>query len=526
MVRSMDCLRPFGRFIELGKRDFYANTHIGLRPMRRNVSYFGVDVDQLIGEHRQLTRTLFGEIMTLFAQGDLVALPHRVFAGDHTDEAFRLMQRSGHIGKIVVTPPAKPTLAETGGRFPVDADGFHVIIGGTGGFGMATAEWLAGRGARRLALVSRSGRIAEADAERLALLRDKGVELIIEAVDVTDHAALAQFLRTARTAPVKGIIHAAMVLDDRLMEGVDSASLQMVLAPKVTGALNLEKALEDLDLDYLLLYSSATTLFGNPGQYSYVAANGFLDGLARRLRERGVRALAVAWGGIEDAGYLARNIGADANLKRRFASSLIAAKTALDGLDWAFDEDGQQMTGCCAIARIDWTMARRELPATRTPAYDLIGAKGGTRQAGDATALLEKLRALPAAEVPDALLDIVVEEIARVLRLPPKEIDRHRALAEIGMDSLMMLELRTTVEEVLHIELPMMSLSSGITPADVARRVAPLITGEKEQLAVPGAIVSLSGSHFADEAAATTVDERQAALTNVLERVRKLEGPL
>ena len=528
MVRSMDCLRPFGRFIELGKRDFYANTHVGLRPLRRNLSYFGVDVDQLIGEHKELTRTLFSEIMQQFARGDLVALPHRVFQGNHVDEAFRLMQHSGHVGKIVVNPATKPTLAETRGRFPVDPEGLHVIIGGTGGFGMATAEWLAGRGARHVALCNRSGQVAaEADDARLAALRDNGVEIFVKAVDATDGTALAQFLRDAgRAAPVKGIVHAAMVLDDRLMEGIDLSSLRTVLAPKVGGALNLERAIKGLELDYLLLYSSATTLFGNPGQFNYVAANGFLEGLARRLRGQGVPALAVAWGGIEDAGYLARNIGLDSNLKRRFASSLISARTALDGLDWAYDEAGRQTTACCAIARIDWTMARRELVATRAPAYDLISTRGGARQSSDATAILEKLRGLPAAEMADALLDIVVEEMARVLRLPPKEIDRHRPLSEIGMDSLMMLELRTTVEEVLQIELPMMSLSSGITPADVARRVAPLVAGEKEQLAVPGAIVSLSGSHFAAEAEATTVDERQAALTAVLDRARRLEGPL
>jgi hypothetical protein len=90
----------------------------------------------------------------------------------------------------------------------------------------------------------------------------------------------------------------------------------------------------------------------------------------------------------------------------------------------------------------------------------------------------------------------------------------------------MMLELRTTVEAVLQIELPMMSLSSGITPADVARRVAPLVTGEREHPAAPGTLVSLSASHFATEAEATTVEEQHAAVSAVLERVRELEGPL
>ena len=129
-------------------------------------------------------------------------------------------------------------------------------------------------------------------------------------------------------------------------------------------------------------------------------------------------------------------------------------------------------------------------------------------------------------EATEALLGIVVEEIARVLRLPPKEVDRHRPLAEIGMDSLMMLELRTTVEAALQIELPMMSLASGITPADVARRVAPLINGDGRSEAVPGTLVALSTSHFASEADASTTTVRRAAVSAVLERVRDLEGRL
>ena len=158
MIRSMDCLRPFGRFVELGKRDFYANTHLGLRPFRRNLTYFGVDVDQLIVEHRDLTQRLFGELVALFAHGELTPLPHRVFEGEHIGDAFRLMQRSGHIGKIVVRPAVyRQRPAAGGGRFPVDAAGLHVVVGGTSGFGLATAAWLAERGARHLVLASRSG---------------------------------------------------------------------------------------------------------------------------------------------------------------------------------------------------------------------------------------------------------------------------------------------------------------------------------------------------------------------------------
>ena len=527
MARSMDCLRPFGRFIELGKRDFYANTHVGLRPLRRNLSYFGVDIDQLIGEHEDLARRLFAELIPLFASGELVPLPYRVFDADHIADAFRLMQRSGHIGKIVVTAPRHASASSVaGGKFPVATDAIHVVIGGTSGFGLSTAAWLAERGATQLVLASRAAQLTADDLTKVDAWRARGIDVAVERLDVSDGTALADFLRrTAARGPIRGIVHAAMVLDDRLIEGIDAAAIESVMQPKVRGALNLERAVVGLDLDYLLLYSSATTLFGNPGQYNYVAANGFMEGLARRLQKRGVPALAVAWGGIEDAGHLSRNIGADTTLKKRFASSLITAQTALDRLDWLYDGDGRQTTACCAIARMDWGMAKRELAAVRGPMFGNIGASAGTRHTAEGAAIVERLRTLPPDEAIDGLADIVVEEIARVLRLPRKEIDRHRPLAEIGMDSLMMLELRNTVEESLGITLPMMSLSSGIAPMDVARRLLPLITGEKSEQPLPSSLMALAASHAATEAEATALDDQQAAVAAVLERVRELEGP-
>ncbi|WP_421998993.1 SDR family NAD(P)-dependent oxidoreductase [Reyranella sp.] len=525
MIRSMDCLRPFGRFIELGKRDFYANTHVGLRPLRRNLSYFGVDVDQLLGEHRDVACRLFAEVIELMASGDLAPLPYRSFEAAHVTDAFRLMQRAGHIGKIVVKSGGAAAAKPQAGAFPVDPQGVHIVIGGTSGFGLATAAWLVGRGARHIVLASRSATLSEADGARLDLLRRQGAEIAIEAVDVTMAGALPPFLhRAAAGRAIKGIVHAAMVLDDRLIEGMDAEAIDFVLRPKVQGALHLEAAVRGLDLDYLLLYSSATTLFGNPGQFNYVAANGFLEGLARSLQRRGVPALAVAWGGIEDAGYLSRNIATDANLKKRFAANLIAAKTALDGLDWLYDEKGRQTLACCAIARIDWATAKRELAATRSPIFGAIAAGTSARQSMDSAAVVQRLRALPPDEAIDTLATMVVEEIARVLRLPPKEVDRHRPLVEIGMDSLMMLELRTTVEESLGIELPMMSLSSGIAPLDVARRIAPLIRGE-EAPSVPGPLLTLMASHAAAEAEATDLADRQAAVATVLEKVRELDRP-
>jgi len=466
--------------------------------------------------------------MELFSKGQLAPLPHRIFAGEYTSDAFRFMQRSAHIGKIVITPATRPTEAPRSiGRFPVSTEGLHVVIGGTSGFGLATAEWLVERGARHLALVSRTASLSDEAKAEVDKLRDAGAKITVAAVDVTDLGALQRFFQKMQASiPINGIVHAAMVLEDRLIEGLDQESIEKVLQPKVQGALNLERLCRDLPLDYLLLYSSATTLLGNPGQFNYVAANAYMEGVAQRARADGLPALAVAWGGIEDVGYLAKNINASASLKKRFATSLVTARVALDALDLAFDAEGRPKTAFLSIAQIDWAMARRELAATRAPKFAAVIPGAGARQTTDAAATLEKLRTMSLEDASAAMLEIVVDEIARVLRLLPKEVDRHRPLADIGMDSLMMLELRATVETALQIQLPMMSLANGITPSDIARRVAGLIIGGSQQETVPGHLMALSTSHMASDTEATDSDEQLAAARAILERSRTIEGPL
>jgi acyl carrier protein len=315
---------------------------------------------------------------------------------------------------------------------------------------------------------------------------------------------------------------------------MDREAIDTVLQPKVTGALHLTEAARDLSLDYLMFYSSATTLLGNPGQFNYVAANGFLEGLAQQGRLQGLPTLAVAWGGIEDVGYLSRNLSANASLRKRFASSMITAAAALDALDLACDTKGRLTTATLAIARIDWAMARRELAVTRAPSFAGVVPAAGARQSTSSAATLEKLKLMSIDQASESLLEVVVEEIARVLRLPAKEVDRHRPLAEIGMDSLMMLELRSTVEDTLQVDLPIMSLANGITPADVARRIATLVVGGDNNggvggetgSAVTGALAALSASHVAGDVEAMDPESREAGVRAVMERTRRLEGPL
>ncbi len=171
------------------------------------------------------------------------------------------MQRAGHIGKIVVTPArqaSEDTRVE--GAFPVDPEGVHLVIGGTSGFGLATAEWLADRGARHLVLASRSGQLAEEASARVEALRRSGVEIKAVALDVTDAGVLQRSVKNlAGRRSLKGIVHAAMVLDDRLIDGMDQEAITKVLQPKM-GARSTSRGWPrargiGASSDYLLLYS-------------------------------------------------------------------------------------------------------------------------------------------------------------------------------------------------------------------------------------------------------------------------------
>src|SRR6185312_4519567 len=205
MERSLGLLKPFGRFLELGKRDFYLDTPIGLRPLRRNISYFAVDADQLAANRPALARDVLTEIMAQVGAGALLPPPRRDF---------------------IVRP-----------------DRAYLVTGGLSGFGLATAQWLAARGARHLALLGRRGAATPGASEALVRFAAAGIEARAYACDVADGEALRAALATIRATqqPLGGVVHAAMALDDALLDDLDETRLRTVLTPKLGGAEQLDR---------------------------------------------------------------------------------------------------------------------------------------------------------------------------------------------------------------------------------------------------------------------------------------------
>ena len=471
MERSLGLLRPFGRFVELGKRDYLADTPVGLRPFRRNLSYFGVDLDQLLAARPDVSRQLFDDVMALFASGELRPLPYTAFEHDEIVDAMRLMQQSGHIGKILVRPPrpgaVRPDRA-TSPPFRADPARTHLITGGLGGFGLATAEWLVDRGARHLALVGRSGASSDSASAAVAALASRGVDVRVAALDVSDRQATEQFLAglAADMPPLAGVMHAAMTLDDATVANLDEARLLKVLKPKIAGAEILDRLTRSMPLDYFVLFSSATTAIGNPGQGAYVAANGFLEGLAEQRRSAGLPALAVGWGAIADVGVVARSSATRESLAHRSGAMGLKARTALDALGEALADP--DIGPSVVIADMNWTTARAHLPLLASPTYRRV-ARGETASelADEAVELADLVARLGSDQARRALADMLVEEIGRILRLPRDDVSRTKPLSEIGLDLLMAVELALSLEKRFGLTAPL-GAAGGFNVGDLA----------------------------------------------------------
>ncbi|WP_341319316.1 SDR family NAD(P)-dependent oxidoreductase [Paraburkholderia sp. IMGN_8] len=514
MVRSIDTLRPFGRFLELGKRDFYENSRIGLRPFRNNISYFGIDADQLMSALPDLTARLFEEVMQLFAGGVLHPLPYRAFPAERVEEAFRHMQQARQIGKILVTYPAgtpSPARATAAAAtLQLDPAAAYLIVGGTGGLGFATARWMMSRGARHLTLASRSGTLAPELAEEAARWREEhGVQVHTAACDVTDAAALDMLLATiaARGTPLKGVLHSAMVIDDGLVRNLDDARFAAVLAPKLAGAWNLDRATRSAKLDFFVVYSSATTFLGNPGQSSYVAANSFLEALVGQRRAAGLPGTYMAWGPLDDVGFLARNAETREALQARIGGLSITSAEALAALERAIVE----MNAGEAVVRLDWQALSLGMPAARARRYAEMHARGSHEPARQGGAQMrDQILGLPFEDALRLVEETLQAQIARILHMSPEKIETGRSILDMGMDSLMGMELGMAVEESFQVKLSIMTMAEGATVHSLAQRIVESIQTKDDAAKSNGV-----AAHVAAVAAQHALDVGANALADV-----------
>ena len=303
---GMQILAPGGRFIELGKKDVFADASVGLAALARSGSFSVVDVDLNMRLQPKRYRECLHQILQHAAAGELAPLPVTEFAFADAIDAFRLMASGGHTGKIVISIPQSGSIAALAPRPTqplVRPDGGYLVVGGMGGLGFVTARWLAQQGA---GLVVVNGRSAPS-AETLAAIEEinaEGGRIEVVTGDLADPDTAPRLVAAVEDAGFRlaGVVHSAMVLADEIVLNISESASARVFAPKVAGAWRLHQATAHADVDWWLTYSSAASLLGAPGQGTYAAANSWIDGLVAYRRSLGLPAAGINWGPWAEVG--------------------------------------------------------------------------------------------------------------------------------------------------------------------------------------------------------------------------------
>ncbi|MDC0749537.1 type I polyketide synthase [Polyangium mundeleinium] len=468
-TRSLEILAPYGRFVELSKRDIYDNGQLAMTPFRKSLSYAAVDLAGMSVERPALLGALLQEVMQLFDMGVFQPLPVKEFRVDEARDAYRLMAQAKHVGKIVVlmNDPAVPILPVEDPKPTILANATYLITGGLGGLGLSLARWMVERGARHVALVSR-GDPSEAAREAIAAMGKAGAEVNVVAADVTREDQVDAMLADIKKhmPPLRGIVHAAGLLDDRTLLEMDEERFTRVMAPKVRGAFHLHARTLDQKLDFFVLYSSSASLLGAPGQGNYAAANAFLDALSHARRRTGRPATSIHWGPFAEVGLAAVQDNRGKRLSHRGIESLSPAQGLL-----AFSKLLEHPRAEIGVLRLSvrqwveyypqvgdipfWSELQRDQKATDRPPSSRVSFRS----------LLERR---PAQERLPMLEKHILEHVGQVLRLDITRIDRLASFTSLGMDSLLSLELRNRLESSLGVRLSATLLFTYPNPASLA----------------------------------------------------------
>ena len=387
--------------------------------------------------------------------------------------AFRQGRR--YVGRLVRQRPSVTPVPSLRWR----PDGSYLISGGLGDLGLLVARWMVEQGARRLILLgrtrlpSRSNWNSIETGSRLARqitaireLESLGASVHLAPVDVAEAGELSAFLDAFRAEgwpPIRGVVHAAGVLQDGLLVQLNAAALTTVLRPKVMGGWLLHRLLRDDPLDFFVLFSSAGSVLGQPGQGNYAAANAFLDALSHHRQAQGQPALSVNWGAWADEGF-ADSVGGK-RLAARLALlgiSSIAPGQALAVLGRLLGQSAAQVVA----VPVNWKQYREFYPAgNASPLLSELAREEAEvpRPAGRTSERRDALLAAEPAERRQLLQSYLSEQVARVLGLSRSKLDVQQPLSQLGLDSLMAVELKNRIAVDLKVNVPVVKFLQGFS---------------------------------------------------------------
>lgn len=443
ITTSMQLLNEGGRFIEIGKADIWTQDRVSA--FRDDIYYEAFDLVVVTLQNPNALRELMDEIVENVESGHYQPLPFTVFKHKEAMDAFRYMAQGKHIGKILINAD-DPAI-------DIKPDRSYLITGATGGLGMLFANWFADQGAGEVILAARRD-VREVDPDGVKAIEAKGTRVTTVKADSGDQAAVGDMMTVVRehSLPLAGVIHAAGVLSDAFVVNQDVASFEKVMAPKLAGAWYLHEETKAMDLDMFVLFSSLSSLLGAPGQANYAAANAFLDGLAYYRRGLGMPATAINWGPWGEVG-MAANSQVEANAKAS-GVHLIDPQVGLGWFAQVLESNPVQR----GLMVIDWA-ALANMSGSIPAFLSELDVKASVGVDADLQKMADEFRTnladAPIDERTPMLIEMICEQIKRVMGLDESDtINPNQPLQELGLDSLMAVELRNILCALIGKQLP------------------------------------------------------------------------
>ncbi|MDB9517358.1 thioester reductase domain-containing protein [Roseofilum reptotaenium CS-1145] len=441
--KNLEILAPQGRFVEIGKIGIWGEQQV--KEKRPDISYFPFDLGEVFQQQPKVVTQLSEEVIHRSNQGELVALPHKVFASTQITEAFRYMQQAKNIGKVVVEMPQVSIEPKS-----IQSEASYLITGGLGALGLEVAQWLVKQGAKHLVLSSRRAP-SETAQQIIGNLQTDGASVDILLGNISRQEDVAKTLEAISTSfpPLKGVIHAAGVLDDGVLQQMSWERFTTVMAPKVQGTWHLHQFTKDLPLDFFVCFSSVASILGGPGQGNYAAANSFMDALAHYRRGLGLPGLSINWGAWGSVGMAARLDSL--NQKRLESSGVIAIEPerGMQALGSLLSSSSSQVI----VWPIQWSKFVKQLPGGRKIPF-LEGLMSSEPSLTQNSAFREQLESVPVSERQELLINQIRSLIAKTLGWKdPQQIGMRQPLFDLGLDSLMTVELKNRLESSLQTNL-------------------------------------------------------------------------
>ncbi len=474
VAQSLAILESGGRFVDIRSSNERADQYFPAASFGANSLYACVDFESARFRRLGWIESNLEKLDEDALKAVMSGMRRVVYPSSECEKAFDDASKSDFVGQIQIQigDGEGDAIVQDGEGSLFSQSGSYLITGGTQGFGLALAHWLASKGVGRLYLASRSGGSSEDFEAARAELAKSGTVVEPVAADICDASAVRALAdRIAKDGyPLKGVFHGAMVLDDAFLADLDRERFGRVMGPKVRGALNLLEHLDLGELSVFASFSSISTLVGNKGQGNYIAANRFLDRFSDYLRSKGVPGITVNWGVLGESGVVARDTSLGEHLSREGLKGMSNA-LALEALEMAL-RSGAAQVGVFDVDWEEWSAANPEI-ADAALFADLVSALGGSGGAPSdlAVEVARSVAEMEELERQEHIQERLRRGLSGILKLSEKRIDCQQSLDNLGIDSLMLIELAITIQSEFGVRVTTMELLKVGNVAELAELI-------------------------------------------------------